>query len=241
MTRLTGKQALVTGVTSGIGLATVRALLAREMRVIGLGRDRERLARVTAELGPQFLPIVPDLADPEARQRALAELGSEPLQLLVNNAGECTFESLEQLPPAKLSRLFEINVTAVLDFVQATLPLLPSGSQIVNVSSVVARHLPSSKFAGYAATKCALDCLSEALRLELAPRGISVSTIVPGLVDTPIYDKVEGFERTRSKLREQVPTWLAAEDVAEAIVWIASRPAHVVVSDLTILASTQAR
>ena len=68
-----------------------------------------------------------------------------------------------------------------------------------------------------------------------------VSTVSPGLVDTPIYDKVEGFERARQKIREQVPTWLTAEDVAEAIVWIASRPPHLVVSQLTLLPSAQAR
>ena len=111
----------------------------------------------------------------------------------------------------------------------------------MNVSSVVARHLPSAKFAPYAASKAALDCLSEALRLELHPRGIHVSRIAPGLVDTPIYDKVDGFERAREKIREQVPTWLSAADVAEAIVWMASRPAHLVVSELSLLPSAQAR
>jgi NAD(P)-dependent dehydrogenase (short-subunit alcohol dehydrogenase family) len=239
--RLEGKLALVTGVTSGIGAATVRALLARDMRVIGVGRNAERLAQVARELGPNFRPLQLDLALPEARRQAFAELSGEKLQLLVNNAAECVFESLEQLPPAKLSRLFEINVSAVLELVQAVAPGMPAGAQIVNVSSVVARFLPSAKFAAYAASKTALDCLSEALRLELHPRGVHVSTIAPGLVDTPIYDKVDGFERTRQKLREQVPTWLSAEDVADAILWIASRPAHLVVSELVILPSAQAR
>ena len=239
--RLEGKLALVTGVTSGIGAATLRALLAREMRVIGVGRDPARLAATARELGPRFRPILADLAEPAARRRALSELAEEPLSLLVNNAAECVFESLDQLPPARLSRLFEINVTAVLELVQLVAPRMGAGAQIVNVSSVVARHLPSSKFAAYAATKTALDCLTEALRLELHPRGVHVSSILPGLVDTPIYDKVEGFERTRQKLHEQVPTWLSAEDVAEAIVWIATRPAHLVISELTILPSAQAR
>jgi 3-hydroxy acid dehydrogenase / malonic semialdehyde reductase len=68
-----------------------------------------------------------------------------------------------------------------------------------------------------------------------------VSTLAPGLVDTPIYDKVDGFERARAKLREQVPTWLTAEDVAETIVWMASRPSHCVVSELCLLPAAQAR
>ncbi len=239
--RLEDAHALVTGVTSGIGAAVAKALIAGGARVVGIGRDDERLRAATASLGPRFRPLLVDLAEPDARRRALLELGAEPFDLLVNNAAECVYESLADLPAAKLSRLFEINVSAVLEFVQAVAPRMGAGARIVNVSSVVARHLPSAKFAAYASTKAALDCLSEALRLELHPRGVQVSTVRPGLVDTPIYDKVEGFERARQKLHEQVPTWLSPEDVAEAIVWIASRPAHSVIAELTILPSAQAR
>jgi NAD(P)-dependent dehydrogenase (short-subunit alcohol dehydrogenase family) len=241
--RLQGQLALVTGVTSGIGEATVRALLAEEMRVIGLGRDSARLSAVAASFGPKFRPILVDLASAEARQRAFSELTQleQPLRLLVNNAAECVYESPLSVAPARLARLFEINVGAVMDLTQWLARDMSAGAHIVNLSSVVARHLPSPKFAAYAASKAALDCLTDALRLELQPRGIHVSCVAPGLVDTPIYDKVEGFERARQKIREQVPAWLTAEDVAEAIVWIASRPPHLVVADLTLLPSAQAR
>ncbi len=102
-------------------------------------------------------------------------------------------------------------MTAALELTQRVARDMLPGAQIINVSSVVAQHLPSAKFAPYAASKIALDCLSEALRLELHPRGIHVSTVSPGLVDTPIYDKVDGFERARQKIKEQVPAWLTAE------------------------------
>jgi len=241
MSRLRGKLALVTGVTSGIGAATVRALLAQEMRVLGVGRDAARLAQASQDFGVNFRPLCVDLAEPEARRRAFAELPEEPVQLLVNNAAECVYDSPQQLPPARLSRLFEVNVTAALELVQVVARRMQPGAQIVNLTSVVARHLPAAKFAPYAASKAALDCLSEALRLELHPRGVHVSTVAPGLVDTPIYDKVSGFDRVRTKLEEQVPVWLSAADVAEAIVWVATRPAHLVVSDLCLLPSAQAR
>ena len=243
-TRLQGQLALVTGVTSGIGAATVRALLAEGMRVVGVGRDPERLAAAARGFGGAFRPIVADLAVPEARRNAFETLGAsaeEPVRLLVNNAAECLYDSPLTVPAARLSRLFEINVTAALELTQHVARGMTPGSHIINVSSVVARHLPAAKFAPYAATKTALDCLSEALRLELHPRGIHVSTVSPGLVDTPIYDKVEGFERARRTLREQVPAWLTAEDVADAIVWIASRPPHLVVAELSLLPSAQAR
>ncbi|RYZ08688.1 MAG: SDR family NAD(P)-dependent oxidoreductase [Myxococcales bacterium] len=239
--RLRGKLALVTGVTSGIGAAVVRALLGENMRVLGVGRDARRLAESARELGPSFRPLLVDLADPAARSRALAELPEEPVQLLINNAAECVYESPQQLPAERLSRLFEINVTAAMELIQVVARRMQPSAHIVNLTSVVARHLPAAKFAPYAASKAALECLSEALRLELHPRGIHVSTVAPGLVDTPIYDKVAGFDRAKQKLREQVPVWLSAADVAEAVVWVATRPAHLVVSDLSILPSAQAR
>jgi NAD(P)-dependent dehydrogenase (short-subunit alcohol dehydrogenase family) len=240
--RLQGQLALVTGVTSGIGAATVRALLAEGMQVLGVGRDAERLEAAARGFGPQFRPILADLAAPAARQRAFAELGtSEPVRLLVNNAAECLYQGPLDVPAERLSRLFEINVSAVVELTQHVAQRMTPGAHIVNLSSVVAQHLPSAKFAPYAASKSALDCLTEGLRLELHPRGIHVSTVSPGLVDTPIYDKVQGFERARQKIREQVPAWLTAEDVASAIVWIATRPPHLVVSQLTILPSAQAR
>jgi NAD(P)-dependent dehydrogenase (short-subunit alcohol dehydrogenase family) len=239
--RLRGKLALVTGVTSGIGAATVRALLGAEMRVIGVGRDAGRLAEAERAFGAGFQPLLLDLADPAARRRVLAELPEEPVQLLVNNAAECTYESPERLPTERLARLFEINVTAALEVVQVVARRMQPGAHIVNLTSVVARHLPAAKFGPYAASKAALDCLTEALRLELHPRGVHVTSVAPGLVDTPIYDKVSGFERAKQKIQEQVPTWLGAADVADAILWIATRPAHLVVSDLTLLPSAQAR
>jgi serine 3-dehydrogenase (NADP+) len=240
-TSLQGKLALVTGVTSGIGAATVKALLAERARVIGVGRDPERLNAVAKEWGGSFRPLLLDLASPQARSSALSGLAAEPIELLVNNAAECVYDSPLDLAPERLSRLFEINVAAVIDLTQRVAASMRPGAQIINLSSVVAQHLPTAKFAPYAATKAALDCLSEALRLELHPRGIRVSSVSPGLVDTPIYDKLQGFERARAKIREQVPTWLSADDVAETIVWIATRPPHLVVSGLSLLPSAQAR
>jgi NADP-dependent 3-hydroxy acid dehydrogenase YdfG len=120
-------------------------------------------------------------------------------------------------------------------------PLLASGGHIVQISSVNTRNLPNPKFAPYVATKVALEQFTEAMRLELHPRGIKVSQVTPGLVDTPIYDTVKGFQGTQQKIREQVPVWLAPEDVAEAIVWLMTRPQRVVISDLTIMPQGQTR
>jgi ribitol 2-dehydrogenase len=241
--RLKGKLAVVSGATSGIGQACVQALLSCDVAVIALGRDPAKLEQARSRYGPNLTTLCAELADPEARARTVEELGrlGRAPDIFVSNAAECVFESMLSFPAARLARLFEVNVTAAMELTQALVSRMQPGGHVVQISSVVARQLPAAKYGPYAATKAALDCLTEALRLELHPRGIRVSSVAPGLVDTPIYDKLPDFARTKAKIREQVPTWLSAEDVAEAILWILSRPAHVVCSELTLLPSAQAR
>ncbi len=234
---------VLTGATSGIGLATTRKLVAAGAQVLGVARSAAKLAEVARELGPRFLPLLADLSDPTARAALLAQLAKlqRPVDVFLNNAAECVYESALQLASTELRRLFEVNVLASIELCQAVVPLMKSGSRLLQVSSVAARHLPNAKFAPYAATKSAIEQFTEGLRLELHPRGIHVSLIVPGLVDTAIYDQVPNFEPARQKIIEQVPIWLSAEDVADAILWVLSRPSHVVVSELTLMPDRQVR
>lgn len=240
---LDSKLAVVTGVTSGIGLATTARLVAEGARVLGLARDSEKLEALRQRFGAAFTPVPVDLSMADQRRHAAEQLRAtgRPFDVFISNAAECVYASALGLPGAALSRLFEVNVAAVIDLCQVVVPLMRQGAQIVQLSSVTARHMPNPKFAPYSATKVAVEHFVEALRLELAPRQIQVSVVAPGLVDTPIYDKVEGFERTRQKLHEQVPVWLDADDVAETILWVLSRPAHVVVSEVVVVPSAQAR
>lgn len=238
---LEGAFCLVSGVSSGIGLATARALLGAGAEVVGLARDEARLSALGAELGPRFVPLRCDLAAPSDRDRVGAYFreAARPVDAFVNNAAECVYEAPLRLEPAALARLFEVNVTAGVALCQAVAPFLRPGSHLVQVSSVTGRHLANAKFGPYGTTKAALDHLTIALRHELAPRGVRVGTVVLGLVDTPIYDKVSGFDRARAKLREHVPVWLRPEDVAETILWMLSRPDHVAVHDIVLMPSTQ--
>jgi len=116
---LEAQLAFVTGVTSGIGAATTRALLEAGMRVVGVGRDAARLSDAAHDFGPRFQPLLLDLADADARRRALSDLGREPIRLLVNNAAECVYESALELAPERLARLFEINVIGLIDVTRA--------------------------------------------------------------------------------------------------------------------------
>ncbi|HKO52440.1 MAG TPA: SDR family oxidoreductase [Polyangiaceae bacterium] len=240
---LAGKTAVITGVTSGIGRATTFELCSANAQVVGIGRNRLRLEELAAELGSCFSFIVADLAHGADRSRAIEALAAHPgpIDVFVSNAAECAYESPLTVSSEMMARLFAVNVTASVELCQALVPLMSRGGQIVQLSSVAARFMPNSRFGPYAASKAAIEQFTEALRLELHPRGIQVSLLRPGLVDTAIYDKVDGFAATRAKLVEQVPKWLEAQDVAEAIRWLLERPPHVVVSELTVLPAGQTR
>jgi 3-hydroxy acid dehydrogenase / malonic semialdehyde reductase len=240
---LRDKTAVVTGVTSGIGKATAAQLLAGGARVIGVARNSQKLAGLSAEFGERFSALVVDLGVSADRVRATAALSERApeIDILISNAAECVYESPLTLAPSALTRLFETNVFACIELCQAIVPQMRPGSHLVQLSSVVTQFMPNARFGPYAASKAAIEQFVNALRLELHPKRIHVSLVRPGLVDTPIYDKVKGFDGTRAKLAEQVPAWLTAEDVAESICWLLSRPARAVISELTILPAEQPR
>lgn len=239
---LEGKLAVVTGATSGIGEALARRLYGEGATVLGVGRRRDALAAETARGEGRFIAVCADLATVAGRQRAVDEIAARAprIDLLVNNAGVASYTAPLALGADGWHALFEINVHAAVELALGLAPHL-GGGHIINVSSVTARHAPNARFAAYAATKAALDRATEALRLELDPVGVHVTSLAPGLVDTPIYDKVEGFAGARDKIARSVPRWLTPADLADAILWIATRPAHVVIAELVIMPSGQGR
>jgi NAD(P)-dependent dehydrogenase (short-subunit alcohol dehydrogenase family) len=232
--------AVVTGVTSGIGKALCASLASAGWQIFGIGRDEARMHAAAKECG--FVPIVADLAEGPAVAAAAAEIArrSERLDALVNNAAFCVYDSPLGLDDARWQQLLDVNVLAAIRLTSALAPRL-AGGRIVNVSSVVTEFLPAAKFGPYAVSKAALDQWTAALRLELAGQGTHVSLVSPGLVDTPIYDKVDGFAATLKKLRETVPVWLSAADVAAAIRYTLELPPHLGVAELTLLPRGQAR
>ncbi len=172
----------------------------------------------------------------------IRELRRAPrVDVIVNNAAEVVYVPPLALDPERFDALWEVNTRAAMDLIHGLAPKLGPEAQVVNIGSVTGRHLAHPRFAPYALTKAALEHFTEAVRLELAPRGIRVSLVVPGLVDTPIYDKVEGFDAARAALTKQIPKWLSPEDVADSICWLLTRPASVTVSELTLLPRFQAR
>lgn len=243
MTSLAGKIAIVTGVTSGIGHALTSRLIAEGARVLGVARSAEKLTAAAVPWGDRFTPLVADLAVPAARSALMKRLREEvrSVDVVVSNAAECCYETPLRTPSETWRRMLEVNLLAGIELVQTVVPAMAAGGHVVLVSSVTARHVAHAKFGPYGLSKSAVEHFAESLRLELQSSHINVALIAPGLVETPIYDKVSGFERAREKARQEIPRWLQAEDVADAILWILDRPAHVAVSELVLLPRGQAR
>lgn len=198
------KSIVVTGVSTGIGHGTADELCRRGFRVFGSVRTEEDAARLQHTFGDNFTPLVFDVTDVDAIGRAAAtvqdQMDEDGLFGLVNNAGISVPGPLSALPPDTLRRHFEINVVGVLHMVQAFLPLLRKTTagrpgRIVNISSVSGR-IAYPFMGAYAASKHALEALSDSLRRELLIYGVDVIVIQPGSIDTPIWDKAAPL-RTR--------------------------------------------
>ncbi|WP_158861676.1 oxidoreductase [Leifsonia sp. AG29] len=178
--------AIVTGASSGIGKATVQALTDRGFTVYGLARRNELLAAIAAST-PAFRPVQGDVRDNETLvqlvDRAIAETGR--IDVVVNNAGYGSYGALEEVAPQAARAQVDVNLLAVGRLTQLVLPAMrrQRAGRIINVSSIGGK-IYEPLGAWYHATKFALEGLSDALRIEVAPFGISVSVIEPGAVLT---------------------------------------------------------
>jgi short-subunit dehydrogenase len=187
---LAGRVGLVTGASTGIGLAVCRALVAHGARVAMVARTRETLEAAAAALGgaDRAVPFALDVADLPALERlpeqVVARMGR--LDLVVNNAGAHLRGPVATRSAADLARMVAVNLTAPIVLTRAALPLLPRGGVVVNVASL-AGLVPVPGAATYSATKAGLRAFSRALADELPGRGIAVATVSPGPVDTDFF------------------------------------------------------
>ncbi len=187
------RRVLVTGASSGIGEACALRLAGAGWRVLAGVRTIADGERLRAAAGERLEPVTIDVTDSASIAAAAAALGGEPLHGLVNNAGIALALPLEFLPLDELRRQLEVNLVGQVAVTQAFLPHLRAASgRIVNVGSVAGRSaLP---FLGaYAASKHALEAVTDALRIELRPFGISVTIVEPGSIATPIWGKGAGL------------------------------------------------
>jgi len=221
--RLADAVALVTGASSGIGAAAAASLAAAGSRLVLSGRDQDRLNAVAAQTGATALPI--DLAEPSGPDRlveaALGAMGR--IDLLICNAGVGWAGPIGELTAAKAAELVELNLLVPVQLSRLVVPgMAERGSgRLVFVSSI-AGAVGVRHEAVYSATKAGLNYLAESLRYELEPKGVGISVVLPGAVDTPFFS-----HRGRPYGRRW-PAPIAPERVARAITDAAARDLAVV-------------
>ena len=239
--RLDGRTALVTGGGSGIGRAVAACFLAEGCRVAITGRSADRLRQAWEELGrPARLIFRPcDVADADQVQALVAWVTEQfgRIDILVNNAGVNLKErSLRELTPERWRQLVRINLDGAFYCLHAVLPqmLERRDGVIISISSVAGKRASPLGGAAYAASKFGLSALSLCAGVELKDAGIRCSAIYPGEVDTPIL-----AARPQPVLPEQRALILQPEDVAAAVLFIATLPPRVSVPELIIKPTTQ--
>jgi len=235
--------AAVTGASSGIGAACATALGAAGFSVVLGARRVERLDALVAKLGPASARAVRlDVTDPGSVQHFCDAVGPQ-CQVLVNNAGGALgLDSIENADESKWLTMYETNVLGTLRVTRGLLGrLVASGDGlVVNIGSVAAFE-PYAGGAGYNAAKHALRALTDVLRIELNGKPVRVSEIDPGMVETEFsLVRFEGDSERAGAVYTGV-TPLTAEDVAEVVAFVATRPAHVDIDQVVIRPRDQAR
>jgi NAD(P)-dependent dehydrogenase (short-subunit alcohol dehydrogenase family) len=228
---LRGKIALVTGASQGLGFAIADALAAAGCSLAICSRNQAKLSRAARKLSRhkvRILPFVCDVTDSAAVQTFLAEVKRtfRRLDMLINNAGVSqAYSSVPELPPEKWSEVIGANLTGLFYVTRAALPLMKPGGAILNILSIAAiRNFP--QFAAYNAAKHGARALTTALREELRPQRIRVIAVMPGAVDTAIWEQFWP-EAPREKMMKPVT-------VAQALVNALALPEDAIVEELTI-------
>jgi NADP-dependent 3-hydroxy acid dehydrogenase YdfG len=236
----TGRVAVITGASSGIGEATARVLAADGYKVALLARRAERIHGLADELGNGAIAIEADVTDREslvaAAQRVENELGGA--DVLINNAGVMLLGPFNSEQREDSRRMVETNLLGAMTATEVFLDQLKAGGgDLVNISSVAGRTARAGN-AGYAATKWGMNGWSEALRQELQP-DIRVLVIEPGAVATELTDHITHAD-TKSgaeKMYEQLA--ISARDIAEAIAFAVARPTSVSLNEILIRPTAQ--
>lgn len=222
MLKLEGKTALVTGGSSGIGLAIARRFAAEGAKVFITGRNQDKLATALAQIGANAEAIQGDVtssADLDHLFATLAERG--PLDILVTSSGIAEYASLDETTEDHIARAFDLNVRAMVLTVQRAIRLMKAGGSIVLVGSI-ASTIANPGYATYSASKAAVRSYARTWTHELAARGIRVNTLSPGPTDTPMFDGVS--DDVRAALTGQIPFRRLGrpDEIASAALFLAS-------------------
>ncbi|MGZ8178612.1 SDR family oxidoreductase [Williamsia sp. SKLECPSW1] len=246
--RLTGTVAVITGASSGIGAATARALAGEGATVVLLARRGDRLTEVVDSIesdGGTARALEVDVTDATAVARVIGEVGEEfgRIDVLVNNAGFLANGPALEADLDEWHRMVDVNVNGVLNTTHAALPLVTAAvggargvADIVTISSVAGRRVPTPESNVYSATKHAVTAFSEAIRRELTQKQVRVGVVEPGVVRS---EMTTGGGKGAPDATQGSP--LMAEDIADAIVYMVTRPDHAAVNEILIRPTEQER
>ena len=222
------KRYLITGASRGIGRAIAEKLAAPDVTLLLHGRDTAALAQTCKAVEPKcanVVRLIHDLAIAKGVANLIAEVGSEPLHVLVNNAGIAIVKPFGEVTAVEWEQIVGVNVTAPFTLMQRFAPQMPPGSSIVNILSVAARTgFPN--WSAYCMSKFALEGLSQSIREELRDHKIRVINIYPAATDTDIWNSAPG-DWPRDKM-------IPAAEVAGAVAYALSRPSNVGLENITL-------
>ena len=226
------KRYLITGASRGIGRAIAEKLAAPDVDLLLHGRDTIALADVCNSVKPRcahLVRLIHDLAVSSGVSDLIASVGSDPLDLLVNNAGIAIVKPFGEITPIEWEQTLGVNVTAPFLLTQRFAPEMPPGASIVNILSVAAKT-GFANWSAYCMSKFALEGFFQSVREELRDRRIRVINVYPAATNTEIWNNVEG-DWPRNKM-------ISAEQVASAVGYALWRPADVAVESITLSSAT---
>ena len=239
MSDVRNKVALITGASSGIGLATAEALAAAGAKVALVARSADKLVAAAERIGPNAVAIPADLTAPDASTALLAEVEAKlgPVDILMANAGVYLAGDLVGNDPAAIDRVLQTNVGAVFQIVRAVLPgMIERGGGDILITSSVAGHQAIPWEPVYSASKHAVQSFTHGLRQQVGPQNIRVQAIAPGIVLNDLWGISDPAE---IDAKADAGDGLRSEDVAEAALFMLTRPRNVTIRDLVILPRAQ--
>lgn len=229
MGRLTGKTALITGGTTGIGFATAQLFLQEGARVAITGQDELRVAKAGAALGGGALALCADVTSADAMAVVARRLQDEfgGLDIVFANAGIVKPMLFADVDAANIDEQIDVNFKGLIFTVQKMLPLLRNPSSVI-LTSTTLTEMGTAGLSVYAATKAAVRSLARSMSAELLERGVRVNVVSPGPIDTPIFGKLglpsEVLQQMATDLTAKVPVgrFGRADEVAKAVLFLAS-------------------